>query len=47
MFKPETVTEETLAPVEEASKIEETSVDKKKQPEVQTEPKTESSEEKK
>ena len=52
-IKPETVTEETLAPVEEASKIETISKkvvsveETKKKSEVQTEPKTESSEEKK
>jgi len=52
-IKPETVTEETLAPVEEASKIETISKkvvsveETKKKSEVQTEQKTESSEEKK
>ena len=52
-IKPETVTEENLAPAEETSKTETTlkkvvSVEEtKKKPEVQTEQKTESSEEKK
>ncbi len=52
-IKPETVTEETLAPVEEASKIETISKkvvsveETKKKSKVQTEQKTESSEEKK
>jgi large subunit ribosomal protein L19 len=44
--KPETVTEETLAPVE-AEKQPEVQAEPEKQPEVQVEPKTEKSEEKK
>jgi large subunit ribosomal protein L19 len=46
-IKPESVTEETLAPVEKDSNVETAPVEEKKQPQVQTEPKTESSEEKK
>ena len=45
--KPEVVTEENVAPAEEISKVKAETTEIKKKPEIQAEPKTESSEEKK
>jgi large subunit ribosomal protein L19 len=45
--KPEVVTEENVAPAKETSKVKAEATEIKKKPEIQAEPKTESSEEKK